>query len=273
MGVLVLAAARLAFAAGRGSRVTSAGPAAAGRLLLGALVLRSAPLQAPRGRRLPWPSGCSWSAWPPRRRPGPRAGPWPDASTGTLLAALALPLGSLGPARLADAQRLAGGAGRPRRGGGAAGAPRRSGCWPRRCWRVLVAAAGRGHRPPDGQRRQQPRPLLHVAGGDRHDPGQAGVRPGPGHDPRRLPELPLAGGAEPAGAAPARQRAPDRRRARACPAWPCGCGGGGGHGRRLARGAARRAAGSRGWRRAALACWPRSWWPGCSSTISATPRS
>ena len=85
--------------------------------------------------------------------------------------------------------------------------------------------------------------------GHRHDPRQAGLRTGAGADPRRLSGIPLAGRAQRAAAAPARQRAADRRRARAALPRLVALVGGGGHGRRLARGRAAARDGRR---------WPRS---------------
>ena len=109
-------------------------------------------------------------------------------------------------------------------GGGAAGAAPAAGSLPGGRRAGARAAAGAGDRPPDAQRREQPRPLLHVAGRRRHDPRQARLRPGARDGRRRLPALPLAGGAEPA---PRRTctTTPSRSPPSAgCPAWPGGSG-------------------------------------------------
>ena len=58
------------------------------------------------------------------------------------------------------------------------------GCWrPRAAPLLLVRPAAVIRSRLTLARREQPRPLLHVAGGPRHGPRQAGLRPGPGHDP------------------------------------------------------------------------------------------
>ena len=51
---------------------------------------------------------------------------------------------------------------------------------------LLAPVPARRPRPADHHRREQPRPVLHVAGRPRHDHGQAHLRPGHGHDPQRV---------------------------------------------------------------------------------------
>ena len=250
-------------------------------------VLPRAPADPARRRALPrrrssW--RASWSSRQPRR-----AGVFGVLAARLFVAALAgrgRGHGPLASARgrprttsttLADARRARWPPGRsssPRRatpGSGRSSGSRRVAVLraPRTLWLLGAAAAvlllvrpAAVAEPAHDRGRQQPRPLLHVAGGDRHDPGQAGLRPGAGHDPRDLPALPLAGGAEPARA---RTCTTTRSRSRPSAACPASCSGSGGWPRSSPTPGARRARGS--WPRARPPGARRPPWP-CSSRSS-----
>ena len=272
MAVLVVAAARLAFPGRPASPALARRPARCWRCSSAALaVVTALPVLRPvrgrgrapvRGRR--WPRRGAWMAL--------SRGPWPGPATGTTLALLVVPVASLGRRHLAHAQRVAGHARGP--GPDRRPARRRSSCgdWRRR-WPPSWSC---GPAPVVGRLT-----VVDASSVDRYYMWQAGIdmirdKPVFGQGPGRIlavyPEYRWPRGAERAAAAPPRQRPADRRRAR--PALPrlVALVRGRGHGRRLARGA-RRGAARPGRRRPRWPSWPRSWWPDCSNTISATPRS
>ena len=104
----------------------------------------------------------------------------------------------LGSRRLADAQRVARDGLRPGRARRARTASRATlglAGARRRC-RARAARPRRDPLPAHARRREQPRPLLHVAGRPRHGDGAAGVRAGAGHGRGDVPALQVARGPE-----------------------------------------------------------------------------